>query len=221
MRFIQAIIFDMDGLMVDSEPLARQAWQQVLSVYQLTLEDDLYRQMIGLRLDESARFLKEKLNLAASPIQLGRQKEQYLSQLRAEGVPPMAGLKELMVEISRRHVPWAVATSSPRDHAVAVLGRLNYLSSCKAIAAGDEVDRGKPAPDIYLLAAERLDEQPSKCLSLEDSGPGAKAAKAAGTRTIVVPNEQTNDQNFEFVYKVYGSLIDVAQDLDELLNAEF
>ncbi len=206
--------------MVDSEPLARQAWQQVLSLYQLTLEDDLYRQMIGLRLEECARLLKEKLNLAASPSLLGRQKEQYLSQLRGQGVPPMAGLNELMAEISRHQIPWAVATSSPRNHAEEVLDQLDYLSSCRAIAAGDEVDEGKPAPDIYLLAAERLNMEPSKCLSLEDSGPGAKAAVAAGTRTVVVPNEQTNDQNFEFVYKVYGSLNDVAREFNELLEAE-
>ncbi len=206
--------------MVDSEPLARQAWQRVLGDYQQSLEENLYRQIIGLRLEESAGFLKEKLELPASPAELGRKKERYLAQIRANGIPPMAGLTELIAAILERQIPWGVATSSPRDHALEVLDQLNYRSSCKAIASGDEVENGKPAPDIYLLAADRLGIAASNCLALEDSGPGAMAAVTAGIRTIAVPNEQTTDHNFEFVFRIYDSLLDVAQDLDELLNTE-
>lgn len=206
--------------MVDSEPLAKQAWQRTLVQYDKALEDDLYRKIIGLRLDETAELLQKELDVDTSAAELSRQKEKYLSELRAQGVPPMPGLNEMMLETSRQGVPWAVATSSPKAHALEILDQLNYLSSCSTIAGGDEVRRGKPSPDIYLLAAERLGIPPGNCLALEDSSPGARAAVAAGIRTVAVPNSQTNDQNFDFVYEVYDSLSDVARDLERILKAE-
>lgn len=206
--------------MVDSEPLAKQAWQRTLAHYDKTLEDDLYRRIIGLRLDETAKLLQQELDVDTSAVKLSRQKEKYLSDLRAQGIPPMPGLNEMMLETSRQGLPWAVATSSPKAHALEILDQLNYLSSCSAIAGGDEVTRGKPAPDIYLLATERLGMPPGNCLALEDSNPGARAAVAAGIRTVVVPNSQTNDHNFDFVYEVYDSLSDVARDLERILKAE-
>jgi len=95
-----------------------------------------------------------------------------MSEIMAEGIPCMLGLRRLVAELEQRNTPWAVATSSRKAYANQVLEQLDLREKCKAIAAGDDVERGKPAPDVYLLAADRLDIDPASCLALEDSVPG-------------------------------------------------
>ncbi|HET6443828.1 MAG TPA: HAD-IA family hydrolase, partial [candidate division Zixibacteria bacterium] len=94
----------------------------------------------------------------------------------------------------------------------------DLLEHCQAIAGGDEVDEGKPAPDVYLLAAKRLDMDPARCLALEDSVPGINAAATAGMLTVAVPNGDTASGNFEKVAFVYKSLVEVASDLENILE---
>lgn len=212
-----AIIFDLDGLMVDTEPLARRAWAQALAEHGQTLSDVVYRQMIGHRTLDSARILLAHCPLPATPESLAQRKTALFAAIRAQGVPAMPGLAELQAEIARRGLLWAVATSSPREHAEEILTQLGLLVSCPAIAAGDETAQGKPAPDLYLLAAARLSLTPDECLALEDSEPGCRAAFAAGMKTVAVPNRDTHGSDFYFVQAVYGSLHEVSKNLDDLL----
>jgi HAD superfamily hydrolase (TIGR01509 family) len=216
---LQAVIFDMDGLMVDSEPLAHQAWNDVLEPYGQRLDDVTYSQVIGLRLDATARLVQQTYELPVSPDHLAEAKENRLSQLRARGVPAMPGLRRLVGEIQARDLPWAVATSSPRATAEENLQQLGLLSLCQAIAGGDEASQGKPSPDIYLLAARRLAIMPQYCLALEDSVPGATAARSAGMITVAVPGEHGTFEQFAIADFVLSSLDIVADRLDELLAA--
>jgi HAD superfamily hydrolase (TIGR01509 family) len=215
---IQAIVFDLDGLMVDSEPLARQAWNMALRPFGRTLDEETYRQIIGLRLDYSSKVVQTVLDLPISPEELADQKEHYHSKIRLEKVPLMPGLDPLMEALEKRNIPWGIATSSYRSHAVDVLSQLPYAGSCSAIVSGEEVVHAKPAPDIYLLAAERLGQRPESCMALEDSVPGAQAAVAAGMRTIAVTGGQNSISAFPFTYRVYQWLDQVAADLDQLLG---
>ena len=219
MTQIQSLIFDMDGLLVDSEPLARRSWEKVIQTYDRTLDEETYSRMIGLRLEESSRLLQARLGIPAEPDELARQKEAYLAQLSTEGIPPMPGLDRLMGELRARQLPWAVATSNRRAFATQVLQQLNLWSACKALTTGEEVQDGKPAPDIYLLAAERMGVTPESCLALEDSIPGAQAAKTAGMLTIAVPGPHEEAAAFDFVDFVYDSLDGVARELNMLLAA--
>ena len=216
---LQAVIFDMDGLMVDSEPLAHQAWNDVLEPYGRRLDDETYAQLIGLRLDATARLVQETYELPVNPDQLAEAKENRLSQLRARGVPAMPGLRRLVGEIQARDLPWAVATSSPRATAEENLQQLGLLSLCQAIAGGDEASQGKPSPDIYLLAARRLAIMPQYCLALEDSVPGVTAARSAGMVTVAVPGGHSSADQFTLADFVFSSLDIVADQLDELLAA--
>lgn len=213
----KAIIFDMDGLMVDTEPLAREAWAAILSRHGQTLTDAVYRQMIGQRTVESAQLLLDQYDLPYTAVALAAEKTELFASRRAQGVPPMPGLAELMTAVGQLGIPWAVATSSPRSHATVILAQLGQQAACGAIAAGDEVTHGKPAPDIYLLAAQRLGIAPAHCLALEDSRPGCLAATAAGMKTVAVPNGDTQESDFGFVDAVYVSLREVARDLLKLL----
>jgi HAD superfamily hydrolase (TIGR01509 family) len=214
MSQLSAIVFDMDGLMVDSEPLSQQAWDDYLRPYGHKLTAEIVHSIIGLRADISTPYIKALFSLPEPVSTIISKRAAIYSQIRASGVPTMPGLHALQAEIARRNIPWAVATSSPRTHAVEILHQLGLQAQCSAIAAGDEVTHGKPNPDIYLLAAERLGVAPQTCLALEDSGPGSQAAVAAGMTVIAIPNDQTRTADFSHVHHLYGSLQDVLADLD-------
>ena len=212
-----AIVLDMDGLMVDSEPLSRCAWAQVLDAHGHTLNDATYNSIIGYRIDESAAMLIEAYDLSLAVDVLAREKTDALAKIRAGGVPAMPGLYELHEGITRRGLPWGVATSSPRSHAEEILVQLGLSDSCQAIVGGDEVPQGKPAPDIYLLFAKRLGVPASHCLAIEDSAPGCRSALSAGMTVVAVPNVDTKNADFSDVDFVLPSLNVVAKELDDLL----
>jgi HAD superfamily hydrolase (TIGR01509 family) len=216
---MRAVIFDMDGLMVDSEPLARRAWERVLLDYGRNLDDVTFGRMVGLRLEESARLVQETYDLPADTAELGRKEEEAFGrEMQATGVPAMPGLMRMVGELERRQIPWGVATSSHRAYALTVLEQLVLSGVCQAMAAGDEVRHAKPAPDLYLLAAERLAVSPEQCLALEDSVPGCRAAVAAGMHVIAIPGDHAEASEFEFVDDVFGSLHDVADRLDAFVS---
>lgn len=216
---LTAIIFDMDGLMVDTEPLSRRAWAQVIGPFGATLTDEVYGRMIGRRTTEAAQILLEAAAVPLTPEELVGRRTAVFDQILAQGVPVMPGLPELHAAIARRGLPWAVATSSPHRHAQQILAQLGLLASCGAIAGGDEVAHGKPAPDIYLLAAERLGVPPAHCLALEDSAPGCQAAAAAGMRVVAVPNGATETAVFPCAHQVVSSLHQVITMLDDQLGS--
>ena len=215
---LKAIIFDMDGLMVDTEPLSRQAWDAVLDPFGYALSDEVYWQMIGRRSEESAQIAWSAYELPVTAEELLERKTAVFEARLAQGIPLMPGLKSLHAEIAQRQIPWAVATSSPRYYAETILAQLALADSCQAIAGGDEVRHGKPAPDIYLLAAERLGIAPADCLALEDSVPGSQAAVAAGMVTVAVPDGDRATADYPHVRYVFPSLHEVLARLDELLS---
>lgn len=208
----------MDGLMVDSEPLSRQAWDEFLRPYKGHITDEMQSSIIGLRADLSTPIIRDTWHIPLSLPEIIAQRKTIYERILANGVPIMPGLMVLQATISERGLPWAVASSSGQAHVQAVLKHLELADNVNATACGDEVAHGKPAPDIYLLAAERLGIAPELCLALEDSGPGSRAAVAAGMRTIAIPNAQTAGADFSHAYAVYNSLYDVVKNLDALLG---
>lgn len=206
--------------MVDTEPLARAAWERVVSPYGATIGDDLYGQMLGRRTAESAQLVLDALRLPVALEELVRRKtDEFLGSLEG-GVPVMPGLWALLGRIEALGVPWGVATSTPRPVAQIILSKLGVAGRYRALACGDEVARGKPAPDIFLLAAARVGASPAACLALEDSAAGCTAAAAAGMRVAAVPTGLTRDEPFACAYRRYPSLVEVAVDLEALLAAD-
>ncbi|MDT8304448.1 MAG: HAD family phosphatase [Anaerolineae bacterium] len=218
-RKIEAVVFDLDGLMVDSEPLARRAWDKVLEEYGHRLDDETHAAIVGRRTGESAQIVRERFALPVDAEELAAAKTRQWQSIWALGLPPMPGLYDLQRQLARRHVPWGVATSSPRMYAAAVVEQLGLAASCRAIAAGDEVTRGKPAPDIYLLAAERLGMPPQACLAFEDSEPGARAAQSAGMLVVAIPNGAPA-HGLAFADFLFDSLSRAAAQIDSLLGSE-
>jgi HAD superfamily hydrolase (TIGR01509 family) len=220
-----AVLFDMDGLMVDTEPLSRASWDRVLASQGVTIADDLYDRMIGRRTTESVQLVLAAHPLPWTAAELIALKTNAFLKVLSEGIPTMPGLNALLDELDRLGLPWGVATSSPRSIAEVVLRGLSLEGRYQALAAGDEVFHGKPAPDLYLLAAARLGADPAACLALEDSAVGCASADAAGMRVVAVgaaamraPMQLARGQPFASTYRRYPTLADVAADLDDLLG---
>jgi HAD superfamily hydrolase (TIGR01509 family) len=215
----------MDGLMVDTEPLSRASWDRVLAEEGVVIGDDLYARMLGRRTTESVELVLAAHLLPWSAAELIDLKTRAFMEILSEGIPAMPGLHALLDELDRRGLPWGVATSSPRPVAAVVLRGLALDGRCQALAAGDEVARGKPAPDLYLLGASRLGVAPATCLALEDTAVGCASAAAAGMRAVAVgaaamsaPADPAPDEPFDCAYRRYLSLVDVAADLDVSLG---
>lgn len=204
--------------MVNTEPLSRQAWDQVLGRYGQRLDDATYMRMVGRRTVESAQLVLEVFELPLTPADLMAEKTRIWETFWRRGVPAMPGLNRLQQALAERGIPWAVATSSPRLYAEHILQYLEVDGACRALAAGDEVTYGKPEPDIYLLAAERLGVPPAHCLALEDSVPGGRAAQAAGMTLVAVPGFPATAADFAFAEYVLPSLSEVVVNLDSLLT---
>jgi beta-phosphoglucomutase-like phosphatase (HAD superfamily) len=185
----RAVIFDMDGLMLDTERLALRAWDQALRALGVHCDPHIARQMIGRNARDS-RALVLAHHGADFPVDavMRASTAVYDAIVAAEGIPVKAGLYRLLDWLESERLPRAVATSTRRERALAKLERSALLHRFDAIVGGDEVARGKPQPDIFLAAAARLRFEPSDCLVLEDSEPGVRAALAAGMAAIMVPD---------------------------------
>jgi pseudouridine-5'-monophosphatase len=206
------VLFDLDGILLDTENFYTRATQAVAGRFGKSFDWSVKSRMIGRPEAESARVLVEALGLPISP-------EEYLAERAAlletlmPGAEPMPGAVRLTTELAARGVPMAVATSSPRrlfDLKTARHGE--WLRVFGAIVLGDDprVRRGKPAPDIFLVAASDLGADPARCLVVEDSPAGVAAARAAGMQVLGVPYPGLDPAVLADADRVVASLSDVA-----------
>jgi HAD superfamily hydrolase (TIGR01509 family) len=185
--FPEAVVFDLDGLMIDTERLDWQAAKAVGAHYHLDVDDEFLRRTIGQRLvdiepDFERRF-GHALRWRVFASEIRSRRDEYIARY---GTPWKAGVAELIYFLDQLNIPRAVATSTAREEAIGRMGAL--MSRMDAAAFGDDVARGKPAPDLYLLATERLGTCADRCLALEDSLHGIKAAERTGLTVIMVPD---------------------------------
>ena len=186
---ITAVIFDMDGLMIDTERMAQRAWQQAGAEFGFTLPDELYLQAVGRTAKATADLFRAGMGPEFPFEAVYERKQHYLyTAIEQTGIPTKAGLLELIARLDQQGLAKAVATSTARVLATKKLTAAGLLPHFETIVCGDEVAHGKPAPDIFLAAAAKLTIAPAHCLVLEDSSAGIKAAHAAGMRAIWVPD---------------------------------
>jgi HAD superfamily hydrolase (TIGR01509 family) len=184
-----AVIFDMDGLMLDTEPLAARAWSEAAMALGVDFDAALAQAMIGRNFTDCAAMVHARYG-SGYPAEalLARWHATYDGIVEREGLALKPGVHELLVWLERLGIPRAVATSTRRERARTKLASTGLLPRFDDLVGGDEVPLGKPAPDIYFEAARRLGATSGGCLVLEDSEPGVRAALAAGMTPIMVPD---------------------------------
>ncbi len=206
---IQAILFDLDGLMFDSEPHSLASWEAVLKERGVTFDQLTIDSILGLRIDATAQTLIDRYHLPDTVQGLSDAKTEYQIAHLDGNVPPKSGLLELLDDIDRRGLQKAVASSGIRRYVAAVLRVNGLLDRFSVIITGDQVAHGKPAPDVFLAAARALNAEPQHCLVLEDAPAGVQAAKAAGMLCIAVPDHSVARLDLSQADRVVASLHDV------------
>ena len=180
-----AVIFDCDGTLVDSEPLAFTAWERALAPYGYAITEADGEACVGLPYPRVHAYFAERAELPASEPFWEIFSAELFALIDTE-LLPFDDAVQAARTLRERGVPVAVASSSPRERLHRTLGRAGLLEAFDVTVAGDEVAHGKPAPDMFLLAAERLGVEPRSCVVIEDSPPGVQAGVAAGMVTLAV-----------------------------------
>jgi len=220
---IRAVLFDMDGLIVDTEPIHFQAFQAMMRDYGHEMDEGMMASLVGLPEAVNIRDLKRIYRVDAPAEEMtARRHSIYMQLIRTEPIPVFPGFWETSDQVRRRGLRQAVVSSSSADQVDIILGRLfadhpergEPAGLFDAVVTGDDVARNKPDPDIYLLAAERLGLPPAQCLVLEDTPPGVQAAAAAGTIPIAVPNDYSRGLAFPGARAVVAGLLEAVAYLD-------
>jgi HAD superfamily hydrolase (TIGR01509 family) len=185
---IKAVIFDMDGLLLDTETLSFESFIATAARHDLDVGIDDYRDMIGLNAATGIDILRAMLPQHLDAVAFKNEWLDVYRQLLLDDVPVKAGAHAFLASLHEMDMPRAVATSSSGQKARAILQKTGLMSYIQYVTGGDEVSTGKPAPDVYLDAARKLGISTGDCLALEDSNNGTTAALAAGMKVIQIPD---------------------------------
>jgi HAD superfamily hydrolase (TIGR01509 family) len=189
-----AVIFDMDGVLIDSGAHHRDAWRRVLADLGLTAAPDFWRRTIGRPAEEAVALLLERPVGRAEAYELAHRKREHYLRLTARGMLPIPGAPTFVAALARRRVPLAVATSASRRDVDGLLVEIGVRRHFTVVVTADDVRRGKPDPEVYARAAAGLGVAPAACLVFEDSVAGIHAARAAGMRVIGVTTAHTGGE---------------------------
>jgi HAD superfamily hydrolase (TIGR01509 family) len=184
---IEAVIFDLDGVIVDTEQVWDDVREQLVRERGGRWHDGAQAAMMGMSSTEWSRYLHEELGLAASPQELNDEVVRRMLQRYREHLPLIEGAVAAVRRLAGEFT-LAVASSSNRPLIEAVLTEAGIANLFAAVVSSEEVARGKPAPDVYLEAAHLLGVEPRHCAAVEDSSNGIRSAHAAGMRVIAIPN---------------------------------
>jgi HAD superfamily hydrolase (TIGR01509 family) len=181
---LAAVIFDCDGTLVDSEPLARVAWERSLAPHGYEIDDEEYAALVGLPYLRVHGFFAERIPGLEAPDAFWEGYSGRLFELIDTRLVVFDDALETVRGLAAHGLAVAVASSSPRSRLDRTLARAGLADAFAVTVAGDEIADGKPAPDMFLAAAARLGVEPARCAAIEDSAPGVAAGLAAGMTTV-------------------------------------
>ena len=205
---IRAVCFDLDGLMFNTEHVFYASAEVLLGRRGVPMTRAAMNAMLGRRPLESFRNLVDLLQLNEEPAELLAESREIFYGLLDTRLETMPGLFELLDHIEAKGLPKGVATSSPRDYLEHMLGRFDLQPRFPVTLTAEDVTHGKPHPEIYLTAAQRLGVEPAEMLVLEDSHAGTKAGVAAGAYVVSIPHDHTAEHDFSGTRHLATSLID-------------
>lgn len=217
---IKAVIFDMDGLLIDSEPIWREAEVNIFATVGIQLELDDCRQTMGLRIDEAVKYWYDKFPWGNKSIDtVATEIVNRVEKLILEKGKALPGVYETLNFLKSKNLPMAVASSSAMQLINTVLNKLGIHHQFQVIQSAEGEPYGKPHPGVYINAAKSLGIDPEYCLAIEDSFNGILSAKAARMKTIAVPDiESQTDNRFVISDVILASLAEIDQTLLNRLN---
>lgn len=192
----RAVVFDLDGLMFNTEELYQEVGAELLRRRGYEFTTELLDQMMGRPSQVALQLMIDAHTLKATVEELLAETDEIFPRILAERLAPMPGLVELLDALEQHAIPKAIATSSRRSFVERVLGMFNFQPRFSPILTSEDITHGKPHPEIYLKAAERLGIMPGQMLVLEDSQNGCRAAVAAGAITVGVPAGHSSRHDF-------------------------
>jgi len=203
----KAVIFDMDGVIVDSEPMHKQVSMEILKSFGVDVEQRDIEAFAGAPEKYIWSTLKNRHNLSLEADELVSMKmTRYFEKLCANTeMKPIEGILELFEDLRNNNLKLAIASTSPMNVIERVVSVFNIAKYFDTIVTGDYVEKGKPEPDIFLYTAKKLGVNPDECVVIEDSGNGVKAAKKAGMKCIGFRNPNSGNQDLTLADKVIES----------------
>lgn len=181
------MIFDLDGVLIDSETVWNDARRELVEASGGTWRDDAQRAMMGMSSSEWSHYMAEELDVPMDAAAISTAVVERLRRRYEQRLPLLPGAREAVISLASRW-PLAIASSANRE-IIALVLRLARLGECfRAVVSSEDVTRGKPAPDVYIEAARRISVEPAGCAVVEDSANGIRAAVAAGMAVIAIPN---------------------------------
>jgi HAD superfamily hydrolase (TIGR01509 family) len=220
---LAAVVFDLDGVLVDTEPIWAAARRELTIASGGRWTADAATAMLGMSGPEWAAYLHDELGVPLSPAEIRRTVVEAVLRRVAAGVPVIDGAPAAVRTLAERW-PLALASSADRTVIDAVLRAIGLADRFRATVSSEEAGRGKPAPDVYLAAAEALDVEPSAAVAVEDSPNGMRAAKAAGMALIAIPKPGTDAEQMarepaDVVLRTIAELTPAAVEQAATLNA--
>jgi len=210
-RPIFGVLFDMDGLVLDSEVLYTRFWREAANSlgYPMTETQSLGMRSLGKKLGQP--YLESLFGPGVDySVLRSKRIELMTGYVEVHGIAPKPGIYELMDFLNEHHIPAAITSSSPMDSIEKHLAKAGLLHRFQALCSGHNIPNGKPAPDIYLLGAEKLGLDPGNCLALEDSPTGICSAHAANCLSVMIPDlDQPDEDTKGLLFAKADSLADI------------
>lgn len=193
---MKTVIFDMDGVLVDSEPLHLEINMLVLQELNISISEDYFKSFVGRSNEYVWNKVIEQFNLSLNVDELYQRQLKINKKLVKErGYIPIPYVKELIIDLKNHGMLLAVASSSPKEYILDVTSQLGIQQYFDVLVSAQEVNKCKPAPDVFIRAYEKLNVKPKECMIFEDSTFGVQAAKAANVRCIGFINENSFNQD--------------------------
>lgn len=190
---MQAVIFDMDGTLIDTERVSQAAWRRAAQDFRIEIPERILHAFVGCSIPNAMNMIDDEFGDPAFTERLFNRRHEIFDATWEDELELKPGAAEAVAAVCERGLAVALATSSVRDRAITSMERLGLMELFDAAVFDEDIEHHKPAPDVYLVAADHLDIEPAQCVAVEDSFNGVRSGAAAGMRTIMVPdyNEPT------------------------------